>query len=89
VLFCSISGERRVKKGRCSARMKEDKDKEVKRLNFPFCNRKLLERLKFECLEVCINMHFEVRTRGLDLSWPIVIETFFLLKINTKQSEDS
>jgi hypothetical protein len=44
--------------------MKEDKDKEVKRLNFPFCNRKLLERLKFECLEVCINMHFEVRTRA-------------------------
>jgi hypothetical protein len=42
--------------------MKEDKDKEVKCLNFPFCNRKLLEQLKFECLEVCINMHFEVRT---------------------------
>jgi hypothetical protein len=42
--------------------MKEDKDKEVKHLNFPFCNRKILERLKFKCLEVCINMHFEVRT---------------------------
>jgi hypothetical protein len=68
--------------------MKEDKDKEAKCLNFPFCNRKLLERLRSECLEVCINMHFEVR-KGLDLSWPIVIETFFLLKINTKQSEDS
>jgi hypothetical protein len=41
--------------------MKEDKDKEVKRLNSPFCNRKLLEQLRSECLEVCINMHFEVK----------------------------
>jgi hypothetical protein len=41
--------------------MKEDKDKEAKRLNSPFCNRKLLEQLRSECLEVCINMHFEVK----------------------------
>jgi hypothetical protein len=41
--------------------MKEDKDKEAKHLNSPFCNRKLLERLRSECLEVCINMHFEVK----------------------------
>jgi hypothetical protein len=40
MLFCSISGEGRVNKGRFSTRMKEDKDKEVKCLNFPFCNRK-------------------------------------------------
>jgi hypothetical protein len=41
--------------------MKEDKDKEAKRLNSTFCNQKILERLRSECLEVCINMHFEVK----------------------------
>jgi hypothetical protein len=63
-VYHSIFRTQRVKKGRCSARRKEDKDKEVKRIKFPFCNRKLLERLRFKCLEVCINMHFEVRIRA-------------------------
>jgi hypothetical protein len=66
--------------------MEEDKDKEAKRLNFPFCNRKFQER--FECLEVCINRHFEEKKRV----GPFLADcnrNFFLLKINTKQSEDS
>jgi hypothetical protein len=68
--------------------MKEDKGKEVKCLNFPFCNRKLLERLRSRCLEFCINMHFEVRTGAR----PFLADCnrdFLSLKINTKQSEDS
>jgi hypothetical protein len=64
---CSIFRTQRIKKGRCSTRRKEDKDKEVKRINFPFCNQKILERLRFERLEVCINMLFEVRIRDRPL----------------------
>jgi hypothetical protein len=45
----------------------EDRDKEMKRLKSFDCNRKPLERLRFQHIKICINIHYVHKKKGLDL----------------------
>jgi hypothetical protein len=52
----------------------ENKDKETKCFNSFDCNQKPLELLRFQCIKICINIHFEERKKA---------EPFLLIVIET------
>jgi hypothetical protein len=56
----------------------EDRDKETKRFNSFDYNRKPLERLRFQHIKICMNIHF-VERKSAGPFWSIVIEAIFFL----------